>query len=163
MCGGAHRDAGGAAGIEGRAGGDTGPYGRFIGCPIDAGRTGAQCAPLHTIGRAAGVGRTGGHRPPLQPVYQHHQQTRRHLPHRASEATIKSRRQVVATQAERQRTPTTNPKTRGTLSGHLYLCESHRRRVRSTKLKIKHRSVEGASRPMVLRGERIRAVPPKGG
>ena len=50
----------------------------------------------------------------------------------------------------------------GTLSGYLYLCESNRRH-RGTARLDESRAIEGAARPMVLRGERIRAVPPKRG
>ena len=50
----------------------------------------------------------------------------------------------------------------GTLSGYLYLCESNRRH-RGTARLDESRAIEGAARPMVLRGERIRAVPPQKG
>ena len=87
---------------------------------------GAQCAP--GLLQYGGPDRTGAQYPQgvrrirkrqsrqrlrcVRP-YNRCRQPRRHLPHRASEATIKSRRQVEATQAERQRLPTAWLKTRG--------------------------------------------------
>ena len=50
----------------------------------------------------------------------------------------------------------------GTLSGYLLPCENYRRRVGAARLD-ESRAVEGALRLGVLRGERIRAVPPAGG
>ncbi len=99
----------------GRAGGDTGPYGVRL---SDMGREniGASDMVLENVCRgahrapvlpwSAGVDRAGAQCAPLQPVYQHFRKARRHLRHRASDLTFKLRRQVVAREAERQRTPT---------------------------------------------------------
>ena len=89
---------------------------------------GAHHMPLSFPG-AVGVGRTGGHRPPLHTVYQHHRQARRHLLHRASDSTSKLWGQVGRGEAERQRMFTAGIETEGTLSGYLLLCENYRRRV----------------------------------
>ena len=110
----------GAVGIGGRAGEDTGPYGGafYRGFPGDG--HGAPGLPRPAGGHrtwfvktgvgshivrpsfpgAVGVGRAGGHRPPLHTVYR---QARRRLRHRASATIFKFRRQVAARRAERQR------------------------------------------------------------
>ena len=80
-----------------------------------------------------------------------------------SATTIKSRGQVAARQAERQRRFITGLKTgEGALRIPLSVQElpPPRPRLRS---KATHRAIEGASRLGVLRGERIGAVPPAGG
>ena len=52
--------------------------------------------------------------------YNRYRQARRHLRHRASEVTFEFRGQVVARLAERQRTPTVNPKTGDALRTPFY-------------------------------------------
>ena len=116
------------AGIKGRAGEDTGPYEWSIGCAVDGGRTNAQypqgarrirkaakpptaalCAPLHTVYQSipvdGGAARRGvaAYGDWCKTPKARHRQARRHLRHRANEVTIKSRGQVVAREAERQR------------------------------------------------------------
>ena len=96
--------------------------------------------------------RAGAHCAPLQPVYQHHQQARRHLRHLRQ----RNKHQIPgASRSEAGRAAADayiKSKDGGTLSRYHPLSKSHRRRVRSTKLKIKRQSTEGALRLGVLRG-----------
>ena len=120
----------GAVGIGGRAGEDTGPYGVRLSDMVH----GNRCR--------------GTHRAPVLPQLGGRRQNGRTMcaPTTAiryggiccttnNATTIKFRGQVVASFAERQRTPTARLKTGGTLSRYHPLSESHRRRVRSTKPK----------------------------
>ena len=104
--------------------------------------------------------RAGAHCAPLQPVYQHHQQARRHLRHLRQRNNLQvsgaSRGEAGKAAADAY----SKVKDGGAISRYHPLSKSHRRRVRSTKLKIKHQSTEGAPCLGVLRGQRIRAVPP---
>ena len=96
--------------------------------------------------------RAGAHCAPLQPVYQHHQQARRHLRHLRQRNNLQvsgaSRGEAGKAAADAY----SKVKDGGAISRYHPLSKSHRRRVRSTKLKIKHQSTEGAPCLGVLRG-----------
>ena len=125
------------------------------------------------------VDRTGGHRPPLQPIYHHQVKSRQRLRCVRPYKRYTNRHGGICGTGPTQHPTSPGGKSkRGRQSGSGRPQQIQRRghalKTPSAKQKPppprpKHRakptrrSTEGAPRPMVLRGERIRAVPPCGG
>ncbi len=111
---------------------------------------------------AVGVERAGARCAPLQVYDQHHQKARRPLLHNKQrnnhQVSGASRGEVGRAAAAVCHKAIDG----GTLSGHLLLCESYRRRVGCAKVG-RAPACRRSAHLGVLRGERIRAVPPCGG
>ena len=104
----------------------------------------------------------GAQRAPLQVYDQHHQKARRPLLHNEQ----RNNHQVSgASRGEGGRAAAAvchKAIDGGTLSGHLLLCESYRRRVGCAKVG-RALACRRSAQLGTLRGEQIRAVPPCGG